>query len=349
MISYDDIEQLLAGAFPTESPDKGLRLIARYSNAGLSLPSSRVRVLIPDIHLLSKKAAKEFPKTGFRIKAALTKFLKALTAFKTAHAGELQVFQMGDLFDIWRIRGSGGSKRKVDDIMADHGDVLSLLIFGPPAGVRATIMAGNHDYDTHNLAEWNAARFFFLNDSPAGTPDAMLIHGDSFDWAENFFPNELQSFGVKLAKMASAGQHELDHEDLLGVLALNDTLPKKDQPIGVAQATFGGAVEAVGAVGPEFNVVKWSETVGKVGRYFEAAVKMTEALLERGRDVRLVICGHSHDARIVTGSRKDGMPLVLMDCGAWLGQCRFGPGSPWRLSAQVGVVIGNDARIYQML
>jgi hypothetical protein len=196
------------------------------------------------------------------------------------------------------------------------------------------------------VAEWNAARFWFLNDSCAGVADALVIHGDSFDWAENFFPQALKAAGVQLARMASAGRHELDHEDLLGVLAINDLIPRDDTPVGVAQADLGNADDPAD---PRFNVVKWTSPVGDVGRYFAGAREMALALLARGRDVRLVVCGHSHDARIVVGDRGDGVPFALMDCGAWLGECRFGPTSAWRASAQVGVLVGNDMRIYQLL
>lgn len=346
MIGHDEIEQFLAASFPPQGADAGLRLVTRLADPGLSLPPGRARLFIPDLHLLSKQAAKTFPNTGFRLTKELTRFLKALAAFKDSNPGELQVFQIGDLFDIWRTKGSGGSKRKVDDVSADHGELLSLLLFGPPTGSRASIVAGNHDYDLHNLSEWNAARFWFLNDSPAGVADALLVHGDCFDWIENFFPDALQAAGVRLAKMASAGQHELDHEDLLGVLAVNDLIPRNDTPVGVARADLGTGGAPADA---RFNVVQWTKTVGKVGKYFEGAREMAIGLLERGRDVRLVICGHSHDARIVIGDRGDGVPFALMDCGAWLGQCRFGPASSFRASAQVGVLVGNEARIYQLI
>jgi UDP-2,3-diacylglucosamine pyrophosphatase LpxH len=346
MIGHDEIEHFLSANFPAQGPDKGLRLVARYAEPAMGLPAGRARLFIPDIHLLSVIAGLEFPKTGFRLDTELTRFLKALAAFKTANPGELDVFQIGDIFDIWRVRGSGGSKRKVEDIAADHAEVLELLLFGPPVGCRASILAGNHDVDLHTLAEWNAPRFWFLNDSAAGVPDVLAIHGDCFDFAENFFPDKLQEAGVKLAKQASSGEHELDHEDILRVLALNDTLPKKDKPIGDPAAELG----AGGGPGPErFNLVPWSKAVGKLGKYFEAAREMAFALKERGRDIRLVICGHSHDARIVVGDRGDGVEMALMDCGAWLGKCRFGAASAWRSSAQVGVLVGNDARIYQLL
>lgn len=346
MIGFAEIEAFLAAAIPPQGPERGLRLVARYADANLGLPPGRARLFIPDLHLLSTKAGKEFPKTGFKLKTDLIRFLKALAAFKNANPGELQVFQIGDIFDVWRVSGPGGSKWKVDDISADHGEVLSLLLFGPPMGCRASILAGNHDYDLHNLSEWNAPRFWFLNDSPAGTADALAIHGDCLDFAENFFPDALQEFGVKLAKQASSGQHELDHEDLQDVLALNDTISRKDVPIGVARADLRSGA---GPGGERFNLVPWTKTVGKVGKYYEAALSIAKELQPRGRDIRLVICGHSHDARIVVGERGDGAPFVLMDCGAWLGECRFETTSPWRPSAQVGVLVGNDARIYQML
>lgn len=345
MIGHAEIETFLASEFPPQGTTAGLRLVARYEDAALGLPAGRARIFLPDLHLLSKDAATRFPKTGFRRGPELVRFLKALARFKDQNAGDLQVFQMGDLFDIWRIKGKN-SKRKVDDTSADHAQLLELLLFGPPSGSRASIVAGNHDYDLHTLSEWNAARFWFLNDSPAGVPDALVVHGDCFDWVENFFPQAIKSMGVQLAKMASAGQHELDHLDLVGVLQVNDLLPKGDKVVGTAQADLRCDEHPIDQ---HFNVVPWTKEVGKVGRYFEAARSMAMALKDRGRDLRVVVCGHSHDARIVFGDRGDGVMLVLMDCGAWLGECRFEKTSAWRPSAQIGVMVGNDLRIYQLI
>jgi len=344
MLEHDEVEQFLAATFPPQGPDVGLRLVARWANPDLGLPEGRARIFIPDIHLLSNAAARRFPNTGFRMKEEFTRFLKALTGFKNIHPGDLDVFQLGDFFDIWRTKGSN-SKKKVDEVAADHGELLALLLYGPPLGARARVVAGNHDYDLHNLGEWNLPRFWFLNDSPAGVPDALALHGDSFDFIEDFFPDDLKALAVQLATQASAGQHELDHEDLVGVLALNDQIPRADVPVGVSQAEFsaGGSPTE-----PQFNVVRWTSTVGAVGKYFRAAAGMAMELRERRRDIRLVVCGHSHDARIVVGDRGDGVTLALMDCGAWIGQCRFGLDSSWRKSAQIGVLIQNDARIYQL-
>jgi len=348
MLTHDEILAFLEATFPPAPPDRGTRLVARWQDPGMALPAARARLFVPDLHLLRTVDEAYYPNTGFRLETQLLRFLRALAQCKQTHPGELDVLQLGDLFDLWRAR-TGSPKQKADTIAADHAEVVARLRFGPPYGVRADILAGNHDYDLHRLVEWDLPRFWFLNGGGSAQTDVLAIHGDQFDFIELFAPDAIQAAIVRLARFASAGEHELDHEQMIDVLALNDTIPRTDTPIGTAMAELAAPSVAPAPIGGSaFNVVPWSPTVGDAGRYFESARRLCLKLTERGRDIRLVICGHSHGARMVVGDRGDGVPVVLMDCGAWLGRCRFHD-SVWRPSAQIGVLVGNDARIYQLL
>jgi len=348
MLTHDEIQTFLEDTFPPAPPDRGTRLVARWEDSATALPPARARLFIPDLHLLRTVDETYYPNTGFRLETELLRFLRALAAFKQTHPGELEVLQLGDVFDLWRAR-KGSPKQKADSIAADHAELVARLRFGPPYGVRADLVAGNHDYDLHRLVEWDAPRFWFLNGAASGQTDVLAIHGDQFDFIEVFAPDAIQAAIVRLARFASAGKHELDHEQMIDVLALNDTIPRTDSPIGTAMAELEASSMAPPPTGSTaVNVVQWSPTAGGAGRYFEPAQRLCRKLVERGRDIRLVVCGHSHDARIVVGDRGDGVQLGLMDCGAWFGRCRFHD-SAWRPSAQIGVLVGNDARIYQLL
>jgi hypothetical protein len=61
-----------------------------------------------------------------------------------------------------------------------------------------------------------------------------------------------------------------------------------------------------------------------------------------------VVIAHSHWARLLTGDRGDGKQLILMDCGAWFARCRLARDADWIWSAQIGVLLDDDLRIYQM-
>ncbi len=339
MLNHDEVAEFLAAEFPA------LRVVARWADPELRLPPARARIFVPDLHLLAESDAAQYPTTRFKLRNELRRFLAALVRFKNDHPGELEVLHLGDLFDLWRARGPGTVKEKVDAIVADYRDEVAALFRGPPVGVRAGLVAGNHDYDLHYLAEWNALRFAFLNDSPAGQPDALALHGDQFDFVERIVPHPLRAAMVRLFRQTASAGHELDQEQAADVLALNDQLPRGDQVAGTGLTDLA---PPDGLAAGSTNVIHWSPQVGRIGRFFEPARQLAVALKGRGRDIRLVICGHSHHARIVVGDRGDGVTMALVDCGAWLGQCRFGPGSPWRPSAQLGVLVGNDARIYQL-
>jgi hypothetical protein len=68
-----------------------------------------------------------------------------------------------------------------------------------------------------------------------------------------------------------------------------------------------------------------------------------------GRDVRLIVIGHTHRPRIVRGMRPDGTPFVLMDCGAFVGSGFLSDELDEPIAnMQIGVKLGSDIRIYQL-
>jgi hypothetical protein len=62
-----------------------------------------------------------------------------------------------------------------------------------------------------------------------------------------------------------------------------------------------------------------------------------------------MVIGHTHRARIVRGSRKDGTPFVLMDCGACVGSGFLSDAMDAAIHhLQIGVKVADDLRIYQL-
>lgn len=68
-------------------------------------------------------------------------------------------------------------------------------------------------------------------------------------------------------------------------------------------------------------------------------------------DLKTVVIGHSHLPRIVTVGEPDGGGFLVVDCGAWLEEVIW-PGKKDEKnilpSCQIGVICGNEARIYQL-
>ncbi len=353
MLTHEDIQARLGGAFPDvpEQPEQ-LRvvLVARLQDLALQLPTGRSHIVIPDCHLLTPADARVYPQNHFMLDTELGRLCAALRDLKAARRGELTVWHIGDLFDIWRARGGRDPKTEVDGISASYAETLDALTSSPPRGCRAEILAGNHDYALHDLDEWNAARFRIVENDDRARGDVLFMHGDSFEWIERAVPQDVKAFVVRLATWVSSGRHDLGQGDADSVATVNRFLAVGDQAIGTPKAQLADAPPDAGVPGDVWNVVAAND--GKPDadnkHFFEPARLLALELKNHGHDIRLVVVGHTHFARIVRGDRGDGAPFVLMDCGAWFGQCRLSPTQPWLWSAQVGVLVQDDLRIYQL-
>ena len=60
------------------------------------------------------------------------------------------------------------------------------------------------------------------------------------------------------------------------------------------------------------------------------------------------IIGHTHHARIAVKTAENGGRFVLIDCGAWIEDCRQFPNDDPAPSAQIAAISANWARIYQL-
>jgi UDP-2,3-diacylglucosamine pyrophosphatase LpxH len=350
MLDHDTIVSYLGDAFGERYPGKEpVSLVARYDEAGLQLPGGRVHLFIPDCHLLSRRDAPAYPKWGFVQDDDLLLCLESLRELKKNHRRQLRVWQLGDLFDLWRARGGQDEQAELRRIAADHADILELLTYGVPGGVKARIIAGNHDYGLFRMSGWRAARFRIIENQGSAGGDVLVLHGDLFSRLERLLPDALQAAAVRFATWHSSGGHELYNDDAT-VASANRAIPDGDQPIGVGQAELAVAGGSPG--GPDnVNVIDAHQGSPKANnkRFFREAREIAYALRDHGGyDIRLVVIGHTHWPRIVAGKHEDGVPFTLLDAGAWIGHCRLGKSDPWLENAHLAVVVGDDLRIYQL-
>ncbi len=353
MLTHGEIVEALRGAFPPapgREGEGGVTLVARHVDPNLRLMGHGAHIFIPDCHLLSQADAADFPKNHFRLDDDFLAFLERLRDLKAANDADLEVWQLGDLFDIWRASGGEGAKEQVDRIVADYAPAIGLLRFSPPGGVGADILAGNHDYALCQLEEWRARRFRLLRNAEGA--DVLVLHGDAFSALEGTLPDEIQRFGVRFARWVSSGGHDLQQGVDSEVLELaNRGLRAGDQPVGMAKAPVSTVVAQLSPNLPNsVNVIRGDEgdEEAENKKFYREARQLVEELNRLGHDISAVVIGHTHWARIVAGSRSDSAPLVLFDCGAWFGQSRLEAGGPWIWSAQMGVLIENDFRLYQL-
>lgn len=354
MLSHDEIREALTQGFqPKYGADVAVNEIARYQNAALGLPRRRAQVLLPDLHLLGQHDAPAYPKWGFLQDEDVKTCLDALAKLKTDNPGKLRVWQLGDLFDIWRARGGRGDAAEVNGIAADHADILEALLYAPPHGTKAELLAGNHDFGTFSLSDWKASRFRILeNDDPQGG-DVLVVHGDLFDWLEGLLPDELQAAAVRFATWHASGQKDL-YNDADTVALANRRLKSGDSPIGAENPQLACDDGDLGTDVEAMNVIDGEKGDSKADnkKFYGEAKKLVEALRDRGYNVRVVVVGHTHWARIVAGAvpgDEGTQPFVLLDAGAWIGRCRLTPDQDTPIhNGQVAVMVGDDLRVYQL-
>ncbi len=345
MLNHQDILEKLRSAFPG---GKGVTLVARYADDALKLPTRRAHIFIGDCHMLNNEDTQAYPKYQFLQSEDLQTLLKALTELKADSPGQLRVWHLGDLFDIWRARGGIGPSAEVDRITRDRHEIIDYLREGPPGGVRARIIAGNHDYDLYGLGEWRADRYRIIDNDDSDGGDVFILHGDVFSWIEKL-PDELQAKAVRFAKWHAAGTKDLFNEKKT-IEEINSELnidePFSSEPISLQQAELDEL--APGQLDP-INVIDGDSGNPDADnkKNFAGAKALAEKMRERGHNIRLMITGHAHWARLVKGSIADS-PFVLMDCGAWIGYVRLGDNEERIHSGQIGVMVGNELRLYQI-
>lgn len=351
MLSHDQILDRLRHAFtPKYGADLAVSEVARYANPGLGLPKRRAQVFLPDFHLLSRHDAPSYPKWGFVQDEDVKTCLGALAKLKIDHPGELRVWHLGDLFDIWRARGGRGDATEVDGIAADHAELLEQLVFAPPHGSKAELIAGNHDYATFKLSEWKAARFRILENNDPDGGDVLVLHGDLFSWLETTLPDDLQAAVVRFATWHASGQTDL-YNDADTVAIANRQLKPGDRVIGADNPQLAAPAGDTRQEVESSNVIDADKgsANAKNKRFYGEAKALVQALRGRGYNIRVVVFGHTHWARILAGAQDGGEPLVVLDAGAWIGRCRLEPGQDEPVhNAQLGVIAEDAVRIYQL-
>ena len=111
--------------------------------------------------------------------------------------------------------------------------------------------------------------------------------------------------------------------------------PQQSSVLGtMTPAVSGGALDDWINVIDEHNFLESAmERVGGMNKKFDTAMN-------------LAIIGHTHSARIAVYDAPRKF-FVLMDCGAWCERFRTSS-EEVHYNCQMGVVCGNDLRIYQL-
>jgi UDP-2,3-diacylglucosamine pyrophosphatase LpxH len=344
MNMHDRLFQALQGVPQLQE----IKLVAGIRDGGLNFPNpGDLRIFIPDMHLSSAAIAKNYH-YGFNCNDLFVGVVNALTALRLGRAaGEtIEVYQIGDYLDLWREQLKPPNNEDVAAaIKDDHTDIVDVLE-SDDLGVH--FLLGNHDFDLWQWADYKVwDRRFYLPDG--NDPAVLVMHGDYFDWREDM-PESVKDFVVHyLARTIQAP------DNVLGAIMNQDHILNKasdfSQSIHLPQPAVigpGGALPAAGAY--RYNVQTAQASLPGSLLYLNDAVAECakwNALLET--DLRVVVIGHTHRARIATAQLASGQLFTLIDTGAWVENCSETAGGATMPNAQITALSANEARIYQLV
>jgi UDP-2,3-diacylglucosamine pyrophosphatase LpxH len=374
MLTHDDILTALQESWPANTSaaaPAGVFLVARLLDSDLGTSDPTPHVFIPDIHLVPRVDAARFPwaTAGAAQVAGLTQLGDVLLDLRREDPN-LRVWQLGDFIDLWRTGKLGGdSKADADATVADRREIVELLC----ARLGMDVLVGNHDQELLSYA-WPGARPALktvILDRKSGTADTVLAHGHQFDPIETLPRDVKENFArgfTELVPPAALGMLEATNPHWKPQAVSAPPPPKPGDPLRFLHYGLA-ANDPLPLESPEVNVIEHQIPALDPSRAFidslgggmkpsvdgprqtfcTDAAWWAEYLSLDSRDVRLMVIGHTHQARIVRGSRTDGTPFVLMDCGAWVGSNFLSDqlGAPI-LNSQIGVKVGDDLRIYQL-
>jgi UDP-2,3-diacylglucosamine pyrophosphatase LpxH len=354
-----------------------LVLVSRLEETLLRIPAGFAAAFLPDLHLTSDAAAEAF--AGYHFRQDLRQTIGSVLDVLNAIPG-LRKIQLGDRYDLWRedVLGEKPIADQIAGIRRDHGSCLDDLV----AGRGWQFLAGNHDGslsvargdEPYNDAE---ETIWCGEATPGGVDTPILVlHGDYFDPVE-ILPNSWKEFGLlRVGRQTPETIQDLCKEPPAFRIAPKDQATPADLshfvdyvhpplPVNLVEGSDDAALGQYVQPNIAFNVLwypsarNWVIGPADPGtRFFEAARDRTEGIArkEARPKPKLCVIGHTHDPRIVRGDRSDGQtPFVLMDCGAWVERSRVPLirngvlRTDMSLSAHLGIVVGCDLRIYQLV
>lgn len=349
-------------------PDVSLevRLLGRIADPVIGNPSeSEVFLFVPDLHVLTPERQKRFGNYGFNHAEhkVLAKILQQLARLRTDWDLEgqhkLVTIQLGDFFDLWREFPSGADPGAIPD--EAHGDLRDVLYRGVDRHLpclKATMLLGNHDTKRGTPLPEIPFRLKAFNRTTDGTPFLFTTHGDAFDVLEILVPDAISEFVVQfIGSLTPVNKYPVTN---WGAAAAKTNKPIKDledciiapqHDLGVPQGAV--RVQPGDLLPPLFaRTVSAPEDAhhGSFERYYQSITMAADRGLSAA-GVRVVVVGHSHAAALILCQPPTQRPLVMMDVGAWIEQCTYPldeGGTVTEPSAQLGVIHGNDIRLYQI-
>jgi len=365
------LDQFLVPAFPGQ-----VSFVGRYADPDLGFPDNGpFRVFFPDFHWMSSVCLTRYT-GGYQFNGnrqlsngapLFATFLQVLERFAAQPGTVLELYQLGDRYDLWR-----------ELTPDDDGDVMAAYkrIRSDPgiSGLAPRIDALGTKYIRGNHDNWLGKIQFQIPDPASPELESndrkiFLTHGHRYDTIEMLLPDDVKVGGVWLCPKVKPGKHAVgpfSEKNIKGIkqfLAIRNkigphhSLYPTVQPDGAVPIASSADIDAIEKTAETFLDLTqfWHGTEDRNDFEHISYLTFGDQILRFEQnhlnDHCLHVIGHTHHARLLVDRLPSGKPLVILDTGGWIEDCTISlpQGQAYRApSAQFGVQHGNDVRIYQL-
>jgi len=277
--------------------------------------TDRLTICIPDMHLLEKGPNDDFLDNKPEYEERFLSLLDFLVELKKSEGDNLEIVQVGDMFDLWQAKGN------TNLIAEAYIDIIGLL-----DKIKTIYVVGNHDID---LVRWykDKGETFGRNwrhySKVEGRFRALYEHGFQADMANNQ-ESWTGAIGKEITKIV--GMMEYIKPDIDVIL--------------------GSAWDSIVRAFNKYNV--FTPVNDPQGFNPHEYLKFYIDLMERYNrgetldnfgsaevDLALAVIGHTHTARLVKMPKGERI-YYLMDCGSWVNG-----------GHEIGVISGMEMAVCQ--
>lgn len=286
--------------------------------------TEKLAVAVPDMHLLEKGLNDDFldaqrAKQSLGERSAHEKrfmdFLDFLTELKTELKEDLEIVQLGDMYDLWQARGN------TNKIESKYTNVLGLM-----EKLQTVYVIGNHDFDLWNYYKKKGATFKrkwrHYAKNKAGEVAVFYEHGFQADFANNQ-DRWTGVIGREITKVISAMEYIEPDIDLM----LGNIWDSISRTFTIYNAGLTPVKDPTG-----FNTHEY------INHYVNVIEKYRNGQTDDHQQLSNLVCaviGHTHQARLVTRPY-NGVTHYLMDCGSWVNG-----------GHEFGIITGNEMAVCQ--
>lgn len=263
--------------------------------------SQKTIICIPDMHMLEKGPTDVF----FNGQQKYVKRFLSFLDFLVKNKEEIQVIQLGDMFDLWQARGN------TNLIYSKYTNIIGLL----DDELNATYVIGNHDVD---IFEWykdqnktfNRLWRYFLTDNEENKQRVIFEHGFQADFYNNQ-DSWSGAIGREIKEIVGALEYLFPDIDVI--------LSESWESIKRVFSIYNSGLSS--RKNPNFNQHEYLKYYSDLTKKYNTG---DTADLEEPTDLAVAVIAHTHKPKLVSKLINDNV-CYLMDCGSWVnGRHEFG-------------------------